>query len=223
LSVIEIFMAASFAWVTDERPIEDAVEIVLFDLGGVLLEVAGVARMRALSGIETDEELWARWLGCRWVRQLEAGQCSADEFAAGVVADWELPVAPADFLATFGAWVNQPFPGATELVAETGGAARVGCLSNTNAFQWEAHFGALPFIGALEFRFLSFELGLVKPDPAIFEAVAAGLPASPERVLFLDDNLVNVKAAAASGFVARHVRGVGEARQALVETGVLAG
>lgn len=215
-------MGASFAEVTGEHPIESSVEIVLFDLGGVLLEVGGVAPMRELSGIGTDEELWARWLGCRWVQQLEAGRCTPDAFAAGVVADWDLAVTPAEFLATFGAWVNQPFPGARELVAETGDAARIGCLSNTNAFQWDAHFGALPLIGAFEFRFLSFELGLVKPDPAIFEAVAAGLPAAPEHVLFLDDNAVNVEAASSFGFVARHVRGIGEARRALVETGVLA-
>jgi putative hydrolase of the HAD superfamily len=216
-------MGASFAAVTGEHPVDPSVEIVLFDLGGVLLEVGGVAPMRELSGIATDEELWARWLGCRWVQQLEAGRCTPDEFAAGVVADWELAVAPAEFLATFGAWVNRPFPGAPELVAETGGAARIGCLSNTNAFQWDAHFGGLPLIGAFEFRFLSFELGLVKPDPAIFAAVAARLPASPDRVLFLDDNAVNVEGAAAYGFGARHVRGVGEARRALVETGVLPG
>jgi putative hydrolase of the HAD superfamily len=215
-------MRASFAEVSGEHPIESPVEIVLFDLGGVLLEVGGVGPMRELSGIDTDEELWARWLGCRWVQQLEAGRCTPDEFAAGVVADWELPVAPAEFLAAFGAWVNEPFPGATELVAETGEAARIGCLSNTNAFQWDAHFGALSLIDAFEFRFLSFELGLVKPDPALFEAVAAGLPATRDRVLFLDDNAINVEAASAHGFAARHVRGVGAARRALVETGVLA-
>jgi putative hydrolase of the HAD superfamily len=201
---------------------EHPIDIVLFDLGGVLLEVGGVAPMRELSGIDTDEELWARWLSCRWVQQLEAGQCTPDEFAAGVVADWDLSVTPAEFLATFGAWVNQPFPGAVALVTATADVARVGCLSNTNAFQWDAHFGALPLMGSFEFRFLSFELGLVKPDPAIFEAVAAVLPAAPDRVLFLDDNAVNVDAATAYGFAARHVRGVGAARRALVESGVLA-
>ena len=215
-------MAASFAEVTGEHPIEPTIDVVLFDLGGVLLEVGGVAPMRQLSGVESDEELWTRWLACRWVKQLEAGRCSPEEFAAGVVADWDLPVSSAEFLATFGAWVNNPFPGATELVAETGDVARVGCLSNTNAFQWDAHFGGLPLVGAFEFRFLSFELGLVKPDRAIFEAVAARLPAPAGRVLFLDDNAVNVEAAAAFGFVARHVRGVDEARRALVGTGVLA-
>src|SRR5215469_14746281 len=118
-------MGASFAEVAGEHPIDSSVEIVLFDLGGVLLEVGGVAPMRELSGIDTDEELWARWLACRWVKLLEAGRCPPDEFAVGVVADWELPVTPEEFLATFGAWVNQPFPGALELVAETADAARL--------------------------------------------------------------------------------------------------
>ena len=39
-------------------------------------------------------------------------------------------------------------------------------------------------------------------------------------MLFLDDNLVNVEAATA-GFVARHVRRLDGARDALVEAGVL--
>lgn len=197
-------------------------EIVLFDLGGVLFDVGGVAPMRELSGIDSDEELWGRWLGCRWVQALEAGRCTPEEFAAGVVTDWELPVAPEEFLTTFGSWVNDPFPGAAELVGETGAAARIGCLSNTNAYQWDSHFGQFPLIDAFEFRFVSFELGLVKPDRAIFEAVAAALPAAADRVLFLDDNTANVEAATAFGFRSRHVRGVDAARAALVEEGVLA-
>jgi putative hydrolase of the HAD superfamily len=202
---------------------EYPIDIVLFDLGGVLIQVGGVGPMRELSGIDTDEELWTRWLACRWVRLLEAGSCSAEEFAAGVVADWELPVSSDEFLTAFAGWQGIPYPGATELVAEAAAAVRVGCLSNTNAFQWDAHYEALPLIDPFEFRYLSFELGLVKPDRAIFEAVAARVPADPARVLFLDDNAVNVDAAAAFGFVARHVRGVDEARRALVDTGVLAG
>jgi putative hydrolase of the HAD superfamily len=209
--------------VNGEQPIPSPVDVVLFDLGGVLLEVGGVGPMRQLSGIDTDEELWARWLACPWVQRLEAGRCSPEDFAAGVVTDWDLPVSAEEFLTTFGAWVNQPMAGAAELVAATADSARIGCLSNTNAYQWDAHFGALPLIGAFEFRFLSFELGLVKPDPAIFGAVAARLPAQPARVLFLDDNAVNVESAVEFGFRAHLVRGVGEARRALVDAGVLAG
>jgi FMN phosphatase YigB (HAD superfamily) len=212
-------MSRSIAYVIEKYPID----IVLFDLGGVLIQVGGVAPMRELSGIDSDEELWSRWLACRWVRLLEAGRCSAEDFAAGVVADWALPVSPAEFLTVFGGWQGIPFAGASDLVAEAATAARVGCLSNTNAFQWEAHYESLPLIEPFEFRLQSFELGLVKPDPAIFEAVATRLPVEPARVLFIDDNAVNVEAAAAHGFVARHVRGVDEGRRSLVDAGVLAG
>jgi HAD superfamily hydrolase (TIGR01509 family) len=197
------------------------IDVVLFDLGGVLIEPGGVGPMRELSGIGTDEELWARWLSCRWVRRFEAGLCSADEFAAGVVGDWRLSLEPRAFLQEFGGWVNDPFPGALELVGAVRDDVGVGCLSNTNAVQWHSRYEGNPVAGAFEFRFLSFELGMVKPDREIFEEVAARLAVPPERILFLDDNAANVTAAEATGFVGRQVRGVDEARRALASAGVL--
>jgi putative hydrolase of the HAD superfamily len=127
------------------------------------------------------------------------------------------------FLAAFTSWHTGPYPGADGLVAEVGDVARIGYLSNTNPVQWEAHLAGSPLVGRFDFGFTSFELGLVKPDRAIFEAVAARVGAGPGQVLFLDDNLVNVEGAFGSGFAARHVRGVDEARRVLVDEGVLAG
>jgi len=199
----------------------DRIDLVLFDLGGVLIQPGGVASMRALSGIESDEALWTRWLACPWVQRFEAGRCSPEEFAAGVVADWELELEPAAFLQAFGGWPEPPFDGALELVEAVQAAVPAGFLSNMNSFQWGANYEGIPLTDAFAFRFLSFELGLVKPDAAIFEAVAARLPVPRHQVLFLDDNAVNVDAAATTGFAARHVRGVAASRAALVETGVL--
>ncbi len=71
--------------------------------------------MRALAGIDSDEELWARWLSCRWVQRFEAGLCSPEDFVDGVVADWGLELKPAAFLQSFGTWPT-PFEGALELV-----------------------------------------------------------------------------------------------------------
>jgi glucose-1-phosphatase len=201
----------------------DRIDLVLFDLGGVLIRPGGVAAMRALARIDSDEALWARWLDCRWVQRFEAGGCTPEEFAAGVVADWGLELAPAAFLQEFGGWPEPPFEGALELVDAVQASVPAGFLSNMNAFQWAANYEAIPLTQAFAFRFLSFELGLVKPDAAIFSAVAERLPVPRRRVLFLDDNLVNVEAAEGAGFVARHVRGVEAARDALVDAGVLGG
>jgi glucose-1-phosphatase len=196
---------------------------VLFDLGGVLVDPGGIEEMKELSGIGSDDELWRRWLSCPWVHRFEAGRCSNEEFAAGVVSHWGLPVSPDSFLDAFAGWHIGPYPGADGLVDEVAAMTQVGYLSNTNAVQWDAHLAGSPLVGRFDFGFTSFELGLVKPDRAIFETVAARLPASSAgRVLFLDDNLVNVEGAVDSGFVARHVRGVDEARRVLVAEGVLA-
>lgn len=77
------------------------VGVVLFDLGGVLVDVSGVRAMRSLTGITNAEELWQRWLACPWVRRFESGACSETAFADGLVAEWGLPVSPAVFLDGF--------------------------------------------------------------------------------------------------------------------------
>jgi HAD superfamily hydrolase (TIGR01509 family) len=201
----------------------DRIDLVLFDLGGVLIQPGGVAAMRALAGIDSDEALWARWLDCPWVQRFEAGGCTPEEFAEGMVADWTLDLAPEAFLEEFGTWPEPPFEGALELVDAVQARVPAGFLSNMNAFQWEANYEGIPLTQAFDFRFLSYELGLVKPDAAIFSAVAERLPVPRQRVLFLDDNLVNVEAAEGAGFAARHVRGIEAAREVLVAAGVLGG
>jgi len=209
-------MARSIAGMAGAHPID----VVLFDLGGVLVDPGGVEPMRLLSGLGSDEEVWARWLSCRWVRRFERGACSSEEFAAGVVADWDLGIEPDAFLAMFRSWPGHPFPGALDLVGAVGRTVPVGYLSNANAVHWFAHYDGTPLIDAFEYRFLSFELGMVKPDPETFLTVADRLPAPPARVLFIDDNAVNVEGAASVGFVARLARGVDGARAVLREAGL---
>jgi glucose-1-phosphatase len=201
--------------------VADPVDLVLFDLGGVLIEVPGVQVMLELTGIASEEELWRRWLTCRWVRSFESGGCSAAEFAAGVVADWQLGLSPAAFLAGFGDWPAGPLPGAAELVTQTRASVATGCFSNTNALHWHGHIAGWPLTGLFDHRFLSFELGAVKPDTAAFAQVAKRLQVPAGRVLFIDDNAVNVAGAAAAGFQAACAAGVAEARQRLTEAAVL--
>lgn len=199
----------------------EPVDLVLFDLGGVLIELHGVGAMLELTGIKSEEELWRRWLTCRWVRCFESGGCSEAEFAAGVVADWQLELGAAAFLEAFRDWPAGPLPGAAELVAQTRASVATGCFSNTNALHWHDHISGWPLTGLFDHRFLSFEMGRLKPDVAAFAHVAELLEVPAARVLFLDDNPVNVAGAAAAGFQAIRATGVEEARQRLVEAGVI--
>jgi putative hydrolase of the HAD superfamily len=201
----------------------DRVEMVVFDLGGVLLQMQGVPALRRLADIASEEELWNRWLTCRWVRRFESGTCSADSFSQGVVGDWRLPISSTAFLEEFRSWPTGPLPGAESLVRETMARVPVACFSNTNALHWNDHLREWPLVRLFEACFLSFEIGSLKPDRQAFEHLARAIRPSPDRVLFLDDNAANVEGALASGFSAVRVSGVGEARRALVVAGVLDG
>ena len=203
------------------RVTHEEIGIVLFDLGGVLIDVGGVGPMRTMADIGSDEEMWRRWLTCPWVRRFERGQCSPEEFAAGMVVEWKLDMAADRYLESFRSWMSGTLPGADKLVAEAGHHVPLGCLSNINALHWEQLSSQATIFEAFTYRFLSFELGLVKPDHELFEHIASSLPIPRHRVLFLDDNTLNVDAATEAGFTARRVQGVDQARRALVAARVL--
>jgi glucose-1-phosphatase len=196
-------------------------DIVLFDLGGVLVRLGGVHQMQELAGIDSEAEIWRRWLSCPWVRAFERGRCSPDEFAAGVIRDWGLDVTTDSFLERFRSWPEAVYDGALELVDEVAGRARVGCLSNTNELHWADQSSRWGFLDIFEAVFLSYRLDMVKPDREIFDHVATALEVPPGRILFLDDNVVNVEQARAVGWAGAVVSGADEARSALVDRAVL--
>jgi glucose-1-phosphatase len=193
----------------------EQVEVVLFDIGGVLARFAGLAVLQELTGSESEDEVAARWLMSPWVRKFESGGCTDTEFAAGVVEEWELPYSAEEFLRIFPTWLDDPFEGAEQMLRETSAHRRVGCLSNTNSLQWNGMISHWPIAKYFEQRFLSFELGAVKPDAVIYERVIERLPVPPAKVLFLDDNPLNVEAADAAGLRAEQAVGVAEARAVL--------
>ncbi len=196
-------------------------EVVLFDLGGVLIELGGVGELSALIGAADHEETWRRWLGCPVVRRYERGQCSTEEFCESMIGEWSLSLTPEEFLARFRRWPRGLFPGALELLAELDGRVRRACFSNTNELHWRDQFRDFGFAERLEHHFVSHEMGLVKPDLEAFEHVVRELACAPDRILFLDDNQINIEGARAAGLEARRVRGVVGARAALAERGIL--
>jgi len=196
-------------------------DVVVFDLGGVLADFGGLGPLREMSGIASDEELWRRWLTSEPVRRFERGAGTDEEFAVALVAEWALPLTAAELLAAFPGWLVGPYDGAVELVREVAAVTRVACFSNTNRIHWEAGVSQWPLIEEFERAFVSFEIGAVKPDPEAFEVVVQELGVAASRILFLDDNQMNVDAAHSVGMQARRTLGVDGARAALVDAGVL--
>ena len=80
---------------------------------------------------------------------------------------------------------------------------RIGILSNLPR-PLGTRLRATPgFMSHFDHATLSFELGIVKPDRAIYEHAVRGLNVSPGDALFLDDRPENVEGARAAGLQAK--------------------
>ncbi|MEM8781574.1 MAG: HAD-IA family hydrolase [Planctomycetota bacterium] len=198
-------------------------ELVVFDLGRVLLRIAddwdhcaalsGVPLPAALGGDisashtrdhdDADHALEAAFAA------YETGRTSTDEFFAFAAPRLGLPVADARRL--FDGWLIDPMPGLLTLLDDLDAAKaanpklRTACLSNTNAAHWEhidgttGHACSMP-IDRLDFPLASQLLGHAKPDPACYAAFERHTGFSGDAVLFLDDLPANVAAAQAHGW-----------------------
>ena len=62
----------------------------------------------------------------------------------------------------------------------------------------------------------SYQLGIAKPDPAIYRYTLSELGTRPEETLFIDDKLVNVEAARALGILAIEFVSVERLREELI-------
>jgi HAD superfamily hydrolase (TIGR01509 family) len=199
-----------------------AIDVILFDLGGVLIELAGVEKMLEWSpGLETTDELWRRWLASEAVRRFETGAIGRDEFAASLIGEFGVPVGAGEFLEAFTWWPRSVFPGAFELLAQMRERYRLASVSNTNEIHWDRFSRTWSLDAAFHHNFPSHLVGKLKPDAEYFEHVLDTLGARAPRVLFIDDNAINVDAAAKLGIVTRRVAGVDGARQAFRELGLL--
>jgi 2-haloacid dehalogenase/putative hydrolase of the HAD superfamily len=61
-----------------------------------------------------------------------------------------------------------------------------------------------PAFGRLGGVLISAELGLLKPDPAIYREACARFGHAPADFLFIDDSAANIEAARALGFDTHH-------------------
>lgn len=194
--------------------------VLLFDLGGVVVESVGLATLERLLPHLGQEEILKRWLGSSAVGGFESGVISQEAFARAFLSEWPLGMAPAQFLEEFSSWVRGYLPGARELLSGLRTRHRIACLSNTNA----AHWARLDGIDEVfDVCIASHLTGYLKPDRRAFEDALRRLGVEASQVCFFDDLSGNVAAARELGMQAFQVRGVAETASALRGLGIATG
>lgn len=76
---------------------------------------------------------------------------------------------------------------------------RTAILSNMGDAVLESIERSFPWIHNFDVRVWSYQLGMAKPDPAIYHHTLERLQVAPDEALFIDDKRVNVDAARALG------------------------
>jgi putative hydrolase of the HAD superfamily len=196
-------------------------DLLLFDLGGVLVNYTGFQEIGALlSEAVTPQELQERWRACG-AEGFETGHISPREFASALSSVLAFNVPHETFLAHFESWSIGFYDGARDLLAELRPHYRLAALSNSNELHWRRNArNGVP--REFEAAFSSHELQVRKPDRAIYEEALRRLDVPASSVVFFDDVQANVDAALAVGMQAHRVVGIEGLRACLAENGYVA-
>ncbi len=180
---------------------------LVFDFGGVLFDLdydGALVTFRRIGLLDADKRL-DRYHQRGIFEDLECGRSSRDVFRDELSKLLTPPRSLTEeevlsaWLGYVGAPVDQRKLDYLDDLRRRG--YRTFLLSNTNPYvqQWAESerfsAGGRPLSSYLDHCYCSFELGLMKPDPAIFRLMLddAGLVAS--ETLFLDDSPANIAAA----------------------------
>ena len=199
-----------------------AARVLLFDLGGVLVDYAGLRHLPELLGEEiSPAEMRQRWIASQAVIDFEVGAITPQAFAEQFLAEWPLPVDPEAFLSLFQSWLAGPFEGALELLDELRPRHTLACLSNTNELHWEQMLEDHGLRACFAHHYASHLLRRAKPDPEIYGIVARDLGHDPGEIVFFDDGQDNIDGARAAGLQAHRVEGIDGLRRTLLELELL--
>src|SRR5262249_6759103 len=182
----------------DARPV---IRAVIFDIGGILERPFDDLLFPELSRTLGVPESRLRQQRAAHGVALTEGRMTLREFYARVAAESARPVDPegavARHLAVYAAATAPLDARVLALIEELRRRHVVACLTNT-----EVEVGKFNrergLYRAFDRAFLSTELGLHKPDRAIFERVLAELGCAPGEAVFTDDNMENAAGARAA-------------------------
>ncbi|MEN6316762.1 MAG: HAD-IA family hydrolase [Clostridiaceae bacterium] len=198
------------------------IEILLFDLGGVLVEFRGIPKMQAWMNNRADmDEIYRMWLFSPSVRKFESGKMKSDEFAEAIIKEFGFNVNSEQFILEYPDFISGFYNGVKELLEELGRKYKVACLSNTNEIHWDKMCRDDCIESIIPVTFPSYKTGYMKPEKEAYIHAIRELNCEPGRILFFDDNRINVDAALESGMKAICVRGFDVLKLRLEEIGII--
>jgi putative hydrolase of the HAD superfamily len=135
--------------------------------------------------------------------QYETGSISSDEFYGQVVARCGLSISKTDFREAF-TTIFTKIPPTLQLIRDLKPRYKLGLLSNTNEWDYQAEIETLEVYQLFDAITASFQVGVMKPGERIYRDSLAKLRLPPEACIYIDDITEYVEAAQRLGMFGVH-------------------
>lgn len=199
------------------------IDVVVFDIGGVLVAspLTEFVRLDAEYGLIPGTAM-GLFRGGGLFEPCETGRMPFSTFCEHAVeqirAEQGISVPAVRFAAMMAAIMgDQVEPTIHALVLQLKAAGlRIGLCSNIYS-DLDGWIRSMFPPGTVDVHCLSYEVGLRKPDPAIYAALIERCACPAEKIVFVDDFVENVAGAGDAGLVAIRFTGTAALRESLAE------
>jgi len=195
---------------------------VAFDLGNVLCTVDETTASKKLS--ELSDKPWedVHEIVFSPIRKLqfESGEMSFDEHAVQAISNLGIDMPLNEFTDLYDS-VLIPSESMFPLIERIADTYRLALVSNTSEPHWKSAERFLPFSSSLDPIIVSYEVGVMKPEPAFYDALLerSGVPTA--NILFVDDLVANIEGAEAAGMIGHQFTSKRNLEIALAELGII--
>ena len=184
-----------------------AIDTILFDLGGVLIDWSPrYLFARHFAGNEPAlDHFLTQVCPPEWNVTMDAGKPAHVGLAERVAAYPEHEGMIRRWFDEWPAMMSGPVPGSVDVLRELKERdVRLYALTNWSADTFHHAQAKFEFLNWFEDIVVSGRIGMIKPNPAIFQHAIEHCRLEPARTLFIDDSTKNTDAAASIGFHVHH-------------------
>jgi len=179
------------------------IKVLLFDLGRVLVDFDHLRAAQRIAAFcsKTPAQIYDLFFESGATIAFEAGKITPEDFYLQVKQMLDLKLGYGSFEPI---WNDIFFLSAKNrsvfgLANSLRASYKTALLSNINILHYEYLKKNFPVFGAFDKIFLSFQLGLIKPDKKIYNLVVQELEVAPEEIFYIDDRPELVESAKSLG------------------------
>jgi len=179
---------------------------LLTDMGGVLINLHWEENAKKIFNKKMNiDELHLFWTTSKSLSAYDKGEIKFSELIENLKNEYSINLSREEIVKYWLKIAGQPKKNLNTVINKIKERFTLALLSNTN----EAHITSLKenydFLEKFDNLFLSYEIGLLKPDPEFFLHAVKFYNASPKDFIYFDDIISNVEAANSIGMHAYQV------------------